>query len=183
MWKLAKRSAFNYIKIMININGDGLSVIIRCEYVKHHDWLSFASWYSISKCLPDAEVAIYCKMTDAKNDIFAWPKKFKILFNLSENYKKLVSNSNTLIIDPWVIAVREYSDQLLGPVDVKSKEAATFVDYKDGCGNFVIEEWIHNIETPFRRTYELYADDMSVNEWKVLKMWEQVSGIYDEITR
>ena len=46
-----------------------LSIIIECECLFYHDWMAFASWYSIHKNISDAQILIKLKRT---NNLFKW---------------------------------------------------------------------------------------------------------------
>jgi hypothetical protein len=77
------------------------------------------------------------------------------------------------------MAVREYDENSLGPVDVKSNELCTFVDYSNGCGKFVTSAWIDKDGVPFKDALSRFSIvDMSVNESKLLEIWKNAYGIY-----
>jgi len=60
----------------MNSLGDGLSVVIRAEHRLHHDWMAFASWYSFTKNLPDAQISLVCvRNPKIFYEFLIWPKK------------------------------------------------------------------------------------------------------------
>jgi hypothetical protein len=144
--------------------------------------MSFASWYSIFKNIPDAAVAVCLIRGKPVVDSFIWPYKCKVSFfqckedadpfecvNFGER-KKISLNSS-------VVAVRSYE----GNLDIsstKSDELTTFVDYSEGCGNFVMSEWINRLDAPFGKTVMLKNDNMTANEIAVFKLWERMHSFY-----
>ena len=75
----------------ITSTGDRLNILVSCDYSLHHDWMSFASWYSIYKNLPDAQVALLCAR-DLKDGYasFDWPYRCDIRFFQHENVGKRI---------------------------------------------------------------------------------------------
>lgn len=74
----------------INKYGNNLNILISCDHSLHHDWMSFALWYSIYKNLPDVtNIAILCAR-DLKNDYasFVWPHRCDVKFFQHENVGK-----------------------------------------------------------------------------------------------
>ena len=160
----------------ISLTGRGLSVIISCEYSLPHNWMTFASWYSIQKNLPDAQVGISCKRTDCAGDIFNWPTKCKVPY--SQYSKEFKAPDNVKIITPDVMAVDTYKEEMLGPTNAKDGKNSTFVSYLEGCGDFVLTNWIHTSRSPFSMTGRFFSDNLTVNEYRILKLWEMCHGIY-----
>ena len=151
-----------------------LAITICCEYVAHHDWMSYASWYSLSKHLPDAEVTVAIKRTVPRRDFFHWPRKCKIPIKYYEGELE-----NTFCIAPSVMAVRDYNENLLGPVSTKDEVLATFVNYSEGCGNFVMSEWVNRMNAPFFRAKKMFiTEDVTANELAVLRLWEKMYSLY-----
>ncbi len=73
----------------ITSNGDRLNILITCDYSIHDDWMSFASWYSVYKNLPDAKSALLCAR-DLKDGYasYNWPYRCDISFFQHENVGK-----------------------------------------------------------------------------------------------
>jgi hypothetical protein len=164
-------------------NGDNLSIIIACEHLLHHNWMSFASWYSISKKLPDAHVTIGLIRGCPKVELFSWPGRYGV--QLIQHQKKvspldlLDSSRKKICISPSVMALRDYNENFLGPVEAKSQELTTFVDYFTGCGSFVMSEWINKLMSPFDGAVRAFAaSDMTANEIAVLKVWDRIASLH-----
>jgi hypothetical protein len=138
--------------------------------------MALASWYSIYKMLPDAEISVACKRTNQLLGLFQWVNKLGVkFFQFSKNYSGF---EDKIIINPTTMAIRPYEDKL-GPISVKSLDTATLVDYSQGCGSFNTSEWIHKIDTPFNQAVERFAtDNITVNELKVLKIWQRLNQLY-----
>jgi len=66
--------------------GDRLNILITCDFSLHDDWMAFASWYSIYKNLPDANVTIFCArgLKDHFHS-FQWPYRLLADFYQHEN--------------------------------------------------------------------------------------------------
>ena len=152
-----------------------LKFAINCEYVPHHNWMSLASYYSIQKLLPKSEIIVLCKRKFPTRDLFKWPQKCNVDFLTYSNDYKL---DDYIIISPTTMAVRAYDEIPLGPISVKSSDMAVFVDYDEGCGKFVVCEWINKVKPPFVKAVSRFAlEGMTANEMKVLKLWEKVSRL------
>lgn len=77
--------------------GNNLNVLISCEYNIHDDWQTFASWYSIYKNLPDAEVSILCARDFPGNYTpFRWPTRAAVKFFQHENLEQNIANVKKL---------------------------------------------------------------------------------------
>jgi hypothetical protein len=164
---------------MISITGGGLTIIVECENIPMHNWMSFVSWYSIIKNLPDAEAVIACKRGEiTSSQYYLWPRRTKVKFFMyTDAYQ--YNRPNIIKIDPHVMALREYNADAVGPADVGSEELTTFVDYSSGFGKFVISEWINKGVGPFQEaTNKFSVPDMSANAIKLLTIWQQSCGLY-----
>ncbi|RDJ35318.1 MAG: hypothetical protein DWQ19_10920 [Crenarchaeota archaeon] len=162
---------------IISPTGKNLDIVISCDFLPHHNWMSFASWYSIYKNLPDAKVRILCKRTQFVSDFFKWTFKCKVPFiQYTDHY---VFRENELKITPDVMAIDIYDKDALGPIDVRLEEKSTFITYLHGCGNFVLTEWIDTFRNPFGMTGRFFSNNLTVNEYRVLKLWEKCHKIYN----
>jgi len=136
-----------------------------------------ASWYSIHRNLPDAIVEIQCIRRVPSQVLFDWVGKFEIPYRsltqsfvpegeqFIETYKLC---QNHLWITPDVVAVNEFKEDALGPSDIKYNENTTFVKIGD--------------RAPFAQaTSRFWTEDISVNETKVLKLWERISRFYSKL--
>ena len=150
-----------------------------------------ASWYSIHRNLPDAIVEIQCIRRVPSQVLFDWVGKFEIPYRsltqsfvpegeqFIETYKLC---QNHLWITPDVVAVNEFKEDALGPSDIKYNENTTFVKIGDSCGKFVLSSWIDSNRAPFAQaTSRFWTEDISVNETKVLKLWERISRFYSKL--
>lgn len=129
--------------------------------------MAFASWYSIKKWLPDCRV--YVKMVLDKS-IFNWTSRVGV--GISRNPEA------DLEITPTTIVVREFRGDV-EPASSKSGVQSSFVDYSEGCGNFVVDKWINSNQVPFHRALRRFGTpDLTVNEVAILNLWERCGGIY-----
>jgi len=161
----------------ISPTGYGLNIVISCEYLRHHSWMAFASWYSIFKNLPDAKVQILCDRTGLPEVLFNWTNKCKVpIYHVNKSDLEVENSFN---ITPDVMAVSTYEPEMLGPGPARSDENFTFVSYLDGCGKFVFSEWIDSIRNPFGVTNNLYSNDLKLNEYRILKLWEKCNKTYN----
>lgn len=160
--------------------GRNLSIVIECECKPMDNWLTFASWYSVTKTLPEAEVVIACKRALTEKQYFIWCRRIKDKFFMyNENYQWAPKDKKVIIIKPTVMAVREYEEKEMGPVKVQSQELTTFVDFSEGCGKFVVSEWINKDTGPFRDAMKTFSlPGMTANELRVLALWQQSFGLY-----
>lgn len=62
---------------MNNTLGENLNVLILTEPT--HDWLAFSSWYSITKNLPEAKIAVICvRNLEVGFQYFQWMKRLRV---------------------------------------------------------------------------------------------------------
>lgn len=159
---------------MIESTGDGLVVIISCEYIPCHNWMSFVSWFSIRRNLPDAKPVMLIKRGDPREYLFGWAYRWKPpLLYYSEIDMDVFINKfaeEVIVIEPHTVAVRDYQGDL-GPVEAQSDQLSSFVSYSKGCGKFVTSEWIDKSRSPFRDNFT--SNELTVNELKVLKIWKE----------
>lgn len=160
-----------------------MNITIFCEYKTLHNWLAMASWYSVHMNIPDAFVEIECLKTNNKVVLFGWARKLKIPFRYASVRRDLKLKEGELIsITPDIMAVNEFMEDSLGPSDVKGSDRTTFVKISDGVGRFKLSSWIDSSRAPFvSATSRLWNEDVSVNELKVLKLWERVGRYYSNL--
>jgi len=141
------------------------NITIVCDCLPHHDWMSFASWYSLGKRLPDARVSLECRHCH----LFAWARRLGV---------PIKSAAPGFRIAPTVIAVRDFEeDESIS--SSKSDVQTCFVDYSDGCGNFVVGDWINNGKVPFLNAAKRFGTgSLTVNEMAILSVWEQCHNLY-----
>lgn len=152
--------------------GGGLKILINSDYTVSHNWMCFSSWYSINQNLPDAKVQINCKRNVCDYQIFNWPNRCGVDFSFNKNYDE----NEWFIITPETMAVSTLNVDAIGPIDCKSNELSTFVNFKNGCGFFDFNK--HNSQCPFSYTTKLYSEDLSLNEYRILKLWDKANMPY-----
>jgi len=156
------------------INEKDLAIIIMCDIIEGHDWMSFISWYSIQKNIPDCAVYLHLSSTNHKQ-LFSWSNKCGVRI-----YRKQFEIKNPIIktINPSVMAVRPF-DGNFNVVSSKTDIISTFVDYKFGCGDFVLDKWINKLDSPFEKALKRFSTiDLNVNELAILNIWEQAYSSY-----
>jgi hypothetical protein len=165
--------------------GEGLGILINCGFPVQHSWMAFSLCRSVEIYLPYAKVGLICNYKAC--DIYRWTKRYGVPLLVESNrkivdYKKQFIGLKLMELLPHVVACREYDESLLGPVDAKSDIEATFVDYKNGCGNFSYNKALHVSATPFGIGTMLASVDMTINEVKVLQFWDSINrGLFTAI--
>ena len=165
---------------MTDITGNDLYVVIECENKPIHSWMGFVSWYSVVKNLPNAEVAVVCRRgkEEPSKEYFTWARRANIKFFFYENSYYFKTDKKIIKIPSCVVVLREYNSQLLGPADAKGDILATFIDYSDGCGKFVISEWINKEVGLIENVSKFASSEMSINEMRLLNLWEKSYELY-----
>jgi len=144
-----------------------LKITICCDCNFCHEWMAFASYYSIKKYLPDCEVSLQVNLN---KPIFRWANRLGV--------KIFKNNSFPFKINPTIMAVRDfYGDLTISPA--KSSTQTTFVDYSEGCGNFVVNNWINTSKVPFFKALRRFGNEkLTVNEVAILTIWEKCHYVY-----
>jgi hypothetical protein len=177
----------------ISRTGDGLNVLITCEQTPAHDWMAFAAWYSFTKYVPDAVTKIICRR-QLGHELFSWPQKTKTTFRsystnlnspleIAKGLGLYQSDEQVFVIEPWTMAVceldHEYEFSELHVEDAKSEKTSPFVSYFNGCCKFVFGEWINRTSgNPFSICGKLQTIDLTLNERRVLDMWDRCHRTY-----
>lgn len=149
-----------------------LAIIIECDPIFLHNWMSFVSWYSINKNVPDS--LVFIKYTQ-KCNMFNWHNRVGV--------KKFIKTDRPVIkiIKPSVMAVRSFS----GNFDIVSSKTdiySTFVDYRFGCGSFDLDKWSGSNKAPFENAHKKFSKlDLTINEYAILDIWEQCCFAYREL--
>lgn len=142
------------------------ALVIECKCIPCHDWMAFASWYSIKKVLPDLDIRIDVNID---RPIFRWSRVLPV----PEDKRDIMR-----VLSPTVMAVRDFEGDW-SISSSKSNSQTCFVDYSDGCGNFVVGEWINSDRVPFHRALKRFGTaNMTVNEVAILKLWEKCNDLY-----
>ena len=155
----------------MNITGDGLTVVIKCDPVPMHGWLAFADWYALGKNLPDAKVELAVQQVAVVWDVFSWAYRLGIKIHYY-NGEFNASNREALVFSPLTIAIRDGRDEV-GPVSCKSDAATTFVSIDEGCGKFNPAEWIDRPAQFHKAVKKFRNEEMTSNEMRVLEMWDR----------
>jgi hypothetical protein len=140
-------------------------IVIVCDCLPCHDWMAFASWYSLGKRLPDSKVSLECRHCH----LFAWARRLGV---------PIKSSAQGFRISPTVMAVRDFEeDESISPS--KGEVQTCLVDYSCGCGNFVVADWINNSKVPFLNAVKRFGNgSLTVNEMAILNVWEQCHNLY-----
>ena len=155
------------------MNEKDLAIIIECDVTKCHHWMAFASWYSIQKKISDSQVYLILKNYNSKG-LFGWTSRCGV--RIFRNQFK-IDRPIVKVIQPSIMAIRELIN--LEIASSKSDVMATFVDYKFGCGSFVLDNWINKSEVPFENALKKFSTyDLNVNELAILNLWEQCDISY-----
>jgi len=151
------------------VKDKGLVISIACRCVPCHDWMAFASWYSFRKAVPDCKVFIDVGLD---RPLFRWASVFGSLGR---------PKSPDFRFAPTVLAAREFEGDW-GVASSKSSDQRFLVDYSEGCGDFVVEEWINSNQVPFHGAFKRFGTpDMTVNETAVLRLWEKCNDLYRSV--
>ena len=195
---------------MISSLGNGLTVVIACDYATHHDWMSFLTYWSLLKKLPDARVVVTCVRKQMNMDIFLWPLRCHVPFLYHKpmsdqelhkfvvNHQKSNVTSNVIIVKPSVVFVRDFEEasfsveslqnqiavtNVSGMVDdVKNENPVVCCDYSNGWGKFVTSQWINKTSVPLSNV-NFGTTDMSSNERRLSEHWKSATKIYQIISR
>lgn len=175
--------------LKVNELGENLNILINCEYLYCHDWMSFVSWYSIKKYLPDANVFVNCIRKSNSGQFFRWTTKLNVPFYLNKEFNL----QNCLKINPYVFAIRELNEENVALINnfdlnqvcsaVKSDHFTPFVSCDNGLGNFVLSEWINKLECPLSNMDRYISLDVNFNEIRVLSMMSQLASLYSSVSR
>lgn len=188
----------------ISSTGDGLNILISCDYLLHHNWMSFLAWYSISKNLPDAKVYVATPRKIMNSDLFSWTYRCKIplIFHreaTQEEQVQIILNHGIqkplLIVPPDCMCIRDFKEADFDPesidimqfneiinCDCKEDKICVFATYSKGWGNFVTSSWINKATNPF--IYSKYNQcNLTVNEARLGRLWESAVPLFKAISR
>jgi hypothetical protein len=150
-------------------------IILDCKD-QSSDWMAFSFWYSLQKKIPSVEFAISAKKSLV--EMFWWAKRIgvKVFYT---SYDNITTNKKKLIFQPFVVAIREFNSNNIGPTCCKENLFSSFVSYEKGFGKFNTTDWIHKKDNPFyRASKRFYKDDLNYNEIYILNLWEKCENIY-----
>lgn len=193
----------------ITYTGDGLTVLIQCDYLLHHDWMGFLSRYSLMKYLPDAKVIVGVNRKEMLGPIMYWPRRsgatlfmHKVMGRDEESRiarQKYGVEGPMLLMPPHFACLRDFDEASFdtsalgcGDIDVTSADfglssgirtnnPSVFLDYSGGWGSFVPTTWINKLAVPLF-TDENYATvEMSANELRMARIWKPASKMYETL--
>lgn len=165
--------------------GDNKSFWINCKYTVMDHWMAYICFYALRKSMPDSWIGIKCKKVGRPVEslccLFGWPVKLDYPFKyVKEHELEHQAKDNLFIINCTTLAVRSWDGFEIS--HVSSDKPTTFVDIKDGWGNFKPEYWIDRMEAPFDRIDSFLKPEMSVNERKVAELWKKAKITYSAMT-
>jgi hypothetical protein len=192
---------------MVNELGDGLTVIIDAQQSWLDDWMSFAAWYSFSKIIPDAIVAVSTTAKIKDCQLFSWAKQLNVRVTYTEHkdwrlkaaetFARLQCSGPLLVATPDVMAIRDLDDDAVEilnstllqnvaerlALSAKDDSLPCFISYRDGWGKFVVSDWINKKEVPFSYVGMFGTETPNANEVKIARMWRQLGPIYTAVSR
>lgn len=169
----------------VSETGENLVIIIKCEYIPHNNWMTFFSWYTVQKYLPDAKCVILCKRNVYKLPLYNWTFRYKIPFyQISSDifdYSKigLTDEVDRLEISCEDAAINTLDKDNIGPFPILNYNFCTFVNYFNKCGGFIGSEWANSYNSPFYLSDKFITDDITLNEFKILKLWKECSKLFN----
>lgn len=189
----------------ISPTGDGLNILIACDYVSHHNWMSFLCWYSISKNLPEASVFVASPRRLMQRNLFNWTRKCKVPLFLHkdadlEGQVNFVLDSEVkkplLVVPPESVCVRDFDESGFSPeslkevcyidselsCDCKKDLFKTFVTYNDGWGTFVTSSWINKMRSPFDLGTKYNQGELTVNEARIGRLWYAAIPLFQTVS-
>lgn len=187
----------------ISPTGDGLNILIACDYVPHHDWMSFLCWYSLSKNIPDAKVTVISHRRLMKYRLFEWSRKCGIRLLLHHpdiNQEEYALTRGVekplLVLEPHTIAVRDLEqgnfplsqlkDVSWGKdfsCDVKGDGENAFITYIDGWGKFVTSSWINRLGNPLTGDQRYGYGNLNANEFRLGRLWSAAAPLFQTVSR
>ncbi|MEI8270966.1 MAG: hypothetical protein WCG45_06400 [bacterium] len=192
---------------MISSTGENLSILISCDYSINQNWMTFLSWYSLYKNLPDAKVYVICDRNSMNSLIFEWTKKCGIYFeivkpmSLEEKVNHLIKKGfgeSLVVINSSTLAIRDFEEADFDPnelyqkvsymseslcCDAKDNKYCVFADYSKGWGKFVPELWINKINSPFSNENKYALGDLTINEIRIGKLWNSVAHLFRTLSK
>jgi hypothetical protein len=192
---------------MVNELGDGLQVVIDAQQSWLDDWMSFAAWYSFSKIIPDANIAVVVTAKSKDRQHFSWARQLNVpvaysqhddwRLKAAEMLGRFGRSGPLLVAKPDVLAIRELDDEAVEilnssplqnvseklAVEAKSEGLPCFVSCANGWGKFVVADWINSDEVPFAYVGRFSTGLPNANEVRIAKLWRQAGPIYTAVSR
>jgi hypothetical protein len=150
------------------ISGDGITILVNATNTAMGAWSSFGLYYSIRKFLPNAELLLNRNRNVSKG-YFNWMPRLGV--------KLLKSHKPDIVLSSLTIMAREINgDELVS--EAKEDKFTPFVSYENGCGKFVVSEWINKEAYPFPYADDFVTDQVCANEIQILRLWKQMNNAY-----
>jgi hypothetical protein len=193
----------------VSYTGDGLTVLISCDWIAQHDWMTFICWHSVQQSLPDSRLLLACNRTKMDCHMLTWAKRAGVpimtnraasQFNQADWARERFGIDGPIVVArPDVACVRDFdeagfdknsldgtllldfSGDLCSPV--KQENPTVFVNYRDGWGNFVPFEWINSVEPPLLARRDFGSVGMSSNEVRISRLWNSAALLYKTLSR
>jgi hypothetical protein len=185
----------------ISSTGDNLNILIACDYLRHHNWMSFLCWYSLKKNLPDAKVYVASQRRIMEYNLFQWTRSCNVPLVLHKETNdegqvdfvfKKYNLSNLLVVKPDQICIRDFNESGLKydysksikyadyeiVCDCKSDRSTVFASYTNGWGKFNPPLWINKQGCPLNPEYKFAQGEMTPNEIRIGKIWYSASAVF-----
>ena len=189
----------------ISPTGEGLNILIACDYISHHNWMAFLCWYSLSKNLPDAKITVAAHRRLMKYDYFNWTRKCGVPFVLHKatdeegQIDAAECGRPLLVVAPEAVCVRDFDEAGFSPdtlseekvhrldaslcCDCKEDKPSVFVTYPNGWGKFVTATWIHRMSCPFIFGVKFAQGEMTANEVRIGRLWSAATPLFQTVSR
>lgn len=190
----------------ISSTGDGLTVLISCEYLLHHNWMSFLCWYSLFKNLPEAKVIVASPRQIMTRNLFDWTRKCNIPLVLHKEtddtgqIQAVINHGSTmpiLVVSPDSVCVRDFDEAGFSPksltelsrlnselsCDCKEDRPCVFATYPAGWGKFVTSSWINKASCPFMFGAKYAQGELTTNEVRIGRLWNAATPLFQTVSR
>lgn len=186
----------------ITATGKNLDVMISCDYLKHHHWMSFLCYYSFKYNMPDAKIHVASPRKIMYFNLFDWARKCRVPLFLHKDvnnleqidlYLKKFNSENLLVVNPDTLCVRTFEEANYDPnalqkkinivdetlcTDCRSENQTLLASYQNGWGNFNLPLWINKQGFPLLPELKYSRSQMTSNEMRISKIWQSASKIF-----
>jgi hypothetical protein len=190
----------------ISSTGDGLNILIACDYLPHHSWMSFLCWYSLTKNLPEAKIAVASHRRLMKLNLFGWTRKCNVPFILhkatdDEGQVQAALDHGIekpiLVVPAEAMCVRDFTEAGFSPdaltevtrlnnemvCDCKEERPCVFATYPNGWGKFVTSSWINKGSCPFLFGVKYGQGNLTANEARIGRLWNAATPLFQTVSR
>lgn len=157
--------------------GLGINIFVETPSTITGDWMAFCLCYSIKKYIPDAKLYLKRITKNEKSlQFFNWSTKLGLC--------RIKNITNPIVLECDLIMVRPIErDTKLTWSEARDNKFTPFLSYREGCGNFVYDEWINKEESPFPHADNFMMHGISANELNILRLWKQMHVLYPFLSR